>query len=41
MEDGTIMKDLKYWRREGIDRAMIGSAIQWRTTQEIYDDIET
>ena len=41
MEDGTIMKDLKYWRREGIDRAMIGSMIQWRTPQEIHDDIET
>ena len=41
MEDGTIMKDLKYWRREGIDRAMIGSHDTMAYTQEIHDDIET
>jgi hypothetical protein len=41
MEDGTIIKDLKYWRQHNIGRDKIGAMIQWKTSQEIQSDINS
>lgn len=40
LEDGSIVKDLKYWRQNNIDRSTIGDMIQWKTPQEVQNDIE-
>lgn len=38
LDDGTVVKDLKYWRQNNIDRNKIGAMIQWRTPQEVQSE---
>ena len=36
----AVVKDLKYWRQNNIDRKKIGAMIQWRTPQEVQSEFE-
>ena len=38
LEDGTEIKDLRYWKNEKIDRHTIGNMIKWKTPQEIQNE---
>lgn len=35
LNDGTEIKDLKYWKTQNVDRNTIGKMILWRTPEEI------
>ena len=41
MHDGSVIKDLKYWRQHKIGRETIAKMIQWKTPQEIQSDINS
>jgi hypothetical protein len=41
MDDGTSIKDLKYWKQWNIDRKVIGDMIKWKTPKEVKIDIKS
>lgn len=41
MDDGTSIKDLKYWKQHNIDRKVIGDMIKWKTPKEVKIDIKS
>ena len=38
LDDGTILKDLRYWKTQKINRNTIGNMIVWKTPQEVQNE---